>query len=348
MTSVNWVDGRVRFIDQTRLPAEEVYVETSDPAVVEEAITSLRIRGAPAIGVAAAFAVCLVLGREHGTSYRHLSNTIYAALHSLAQTRPTAVNLFTALNRMRNAFDSLGIAEPAAVRSSMLQEALAIRDEDVEACRKIGTLGAGLIKPGSTILTHCNTGALATAGEGTAQSIITTAAREGKICKVYADETRPLFQGARLTAWELQKHGIDVTVITDSTAGYLMQKGKISAVIVGADRIAANGDIANKIGTYALAVLAHHHDVPFYVAVPTSTLDIGTPSGDAITVEERNPVEVTHVAGVRIAAEGVRVFAPAFDITPAGLITAIITEKCILAAPYEKAISALYLESHVA
>ncbi len=348
MTSVDWVDGRVRFIDQTRLPAEEVYVETTDPAVIEEAITSLRIRGAPAIGVAAAFAVCLALGREPNAGYPQQRDSISPVLHSLALTRPTAVNLFAALNRMRNAFEAMGPAEADIVRSRMLQEACAIRDEDVEACRRIGILGAGLIRQGSTILTHCNTGALATAGEGTAQSIITTAAREGKIRKVYVDETRPLFQGARLTAWELQKHGIDVTVITDSTAGYLMQKGKISAVIVGADRIAANGDVANKIGTYSLAVLAHHHDVPFYVAAPTSTLDVGTPSGDAIMVEERNPVEVTHVAGVRIAAEGARVFAPAFDITPARLITAIITEKCILAAPYEKAISALCLENHVA
>jgi methylthioribose-1-phosphate isomerase len=239
------------------------------------------------------------------------------AVSYLTSTRPTAVNLFTALQRMRRAVDGGESFPPSELLRRLREEALAIHREDVESCRRIGMLGAALIQPGTSVLTHCNAGALATAGEGTALSVITSAAREGKITRVYADETRPLLQGARLTAWELVRQGIEVVLITDSTAATVLRQGKVQAVIVGSDRIAANGDVANKIGTYPLAVLAARHGVPFYVAAPTSTIDPATPDGGGIPIEERPPEEVTHIGGLRIAAAGVKVFAPAFDVTPA-------------------------------
>ncbi|MFN0157859.1 MAG: S-methyl-5-thioribose-1-phosphate isomerase [Bacteroidota bacterium] len=338
MTSVEWVEGQVRFIDQTRLPAEEVYIRTADYREVGEAIRRLSIRGAPAIGVAAGFALSLAANNPSITTNDQLNNAFYDAVNFLARTRPTAVNLFVALGRMRRALEHTDPPEVDSIRRRLLEEALAMQREDIDACKRIGELGATLIQRGSTILTHCNTGELATAGSGTAQSVITTAAGQGKVARVFVDETRPLFQGARLTAWELLKQGVDAILITDSTAGLLMKEREINAVIVGADRIAANGDTANKIGTYALAVLARHHNVPFYVAAPMSTIDEGTPTGRYITVEERSDEEVTHVAGTRIAAEGVRVFAPAFDVTPNELITAIITERGILYPPFDTAI----------
>lgn len=341
MRSVDWIEGKVRFIDQTRLPHEEVFVETDDYRVVGEAIKALGIRGAPAIGVAAGFAVSLAVNAPGLATPRQLQAAFYDALNYLSQTRPTAVNLFTALARMRRAFERVDSPEAATVRRQLLTEALAIQTEDIEACRNIGLHGAALIQPNSTILTHCNTGALATAGSGTAQSIITTAAKMQRVTRVFVDETRPLFQGARLTAWELLKEGIDVILITDSTAGMLLQQREINAVIVGADRIAANGDVANKIGTYPLAVLAHRHHVPFYVAAPTTTIDERTPSGRYIQVEERDGRELTHIGDKRIAAEGVRTFAPAFDITPSDLITAIVTEAGILKPPFDEAIAGL-------
>lgn len=341
MTSVEWVAGKVRFIDQTRLPAEEVLVETSDFRVVAEAITKLKIRGAPAIGVAASFALLLAIENERILSATDLQEELFTAINVVSQTRPTAVNLFSALNRMRRVYQNVSHTDVVTIRYHLLEEARRIQQEDVEACRKIGENGAALIVPGSSILTHCNTGALATAGEGTAQGIITTAARQNKIVRVYADETRPLFQGARLTSWELLKQGIDVTLITDSTAGYVMQQRLVNVVIVGADRIAANGDTANKIGTYSLAVLAERHGIPFYVAAPTSTIDHWTRSGRDIPVEQRNEEEVTHVAGTRIAAEGVKVYAPAFDVTPHQCITAIVTEAGVLRPPFNEAIAAL-------
>jgi methylthioribose-1-phosphate isomerase len=251
------------------------------------------------------------------------------------------VNLFAALERMRRAFAACLGSPATGVRDCLLKEAQEIRREDVEACRRIGELGATLITEGSTLLTHCNAGALATAGEGTALGIITTAARKGKVRAVYVDETRPLLQGSRLTSWELVREGIDVILITDSTAGAVLAQNGVDAVIVGADRIAANGDTANKIGTYPLAVLAARHHVPFYVAAPTSTVDAATPSGKEIRIEERSANEVTHLAGNRIAAEGVRVYAPAFDITPNEFITAIVTENVILRPPFLTAIAAL-------
>ncbi len=341
MGACDWVDGKVRFIDQTRLPGEEVYVETADYRRVAEAIRRLEIRGAPAIGVAASFALVLAISDDVVDSTEALEREFKVALDYLASTRPTAVNLFSSLERMRSVYERLPHGDYRKVREGLLGEALSMQERDALACRMIGERGAELIHPGSTILTHCNTGALATAGEGTAQSIITTAARQNKIVRVYVDETRPLFQGARLTTWELLRNNVDAVLITDSTAGFLMQQSRIQAVIVGADRIAANGDVANKIGTYPLAVLAAHHHIPFYVAAPVSTIDHNTESGVDIPVEERDPSEVTHVRGVRIAAPGVSVYAPAFDITPERLVTALITDAGVLRQPYRDSIGRL-------
>jgi methylthioribose-1-phosphate isomerase len=346
MTSVEWVAGKVRFIDQTLLPQEEVYVETRDYRIVGEAIRKLQIRGAPAIGVAAAFAVLLAVDGEEITSMDLMEKEFYAAINHLSQTRPTAVNLFSALGRMRKAFTQASSSGVISTRYNLLQEARAIQQEDIEACRRIGEYGAALIQRGSRLLTHCNTGALATAGDGTAQSIITVAVKQGKVELVFVDETRPLFQGARLTAFELLKEGIEVVLITDSTAGLLMQQRQVNAVVVGADRIAANGDVANKIGTYPLAVLAERHMVPFYVAAPTSTIDFGSKNGRQIPVEERSAEEVTVVAGAHIAPKGVRVFAPAFDITPHQLITAIVTEAGVVKPPYGESLAKLHEGSH--
>ena len=339
MNAVEWVGGKVRFIDQTRLPHEEVYHETFDYRVIGEAIRRLQIRGAPAIGVAAAYAVLLAIDGKTQQSPEELEAEFSSAVRCMEQTRPTAVNLFAALRRMSRVFEEKKNCNRESILVSLLEEAKAIHREDVRACTKIGALGASLIEPGSSILTHCNTGALATGGEGTALGIITTAAREKKIRSVYVCETRPLFQGSRLTSWELLKSGIDTVLITDSTAGIVIQTGRVNAVIVGADRIAANGDVANKVGTYSLAVLAQRHAVPFYVAAPTSTIDSMTDAGVNIPLEERDGREVTHVGGTRIAAEGVRVYAPAFDITPSHLITAIITEAGILQPPYAESIA---------
>lgn len=341
MVAVDWVEGRVRFIDQTLLPAEECVRETDDYRVVEEAIRSLRIRGAPAIGVAAAFGVCLSLRDPRIASPGAMRSAFETAFHSLLLTRPTAVNLFAALARVRGALERALPGGMQRTKEETLAEARAIQREDVEACRRIGELGTALLSPGARVLTHCNSGALATAGTGTALGVIVAAAAAGRVSLVYVDETRPLLQGARLTAWELQKAGIDHVLITDSTAGMLFRGGKVDAVLVGADRIAANGDAANKIGTYSLAVLARHHHLPFYVAAPTSTIDPAAPTGDSIPIEERDSREVTHIMGTRIAPEGVRVYAPAFDVTPHDLIDAIITERGILRPPYETGIAAL-------
>jgi methylthioribose-1-phosphate isomerase len=341
MTTVEWVNDKVRFIDQTRLPLEEVYVETDDFNVIADAIRSLKIRGAPAIGVAAALGVQLAVEGKNFTTVEELLAAVSHAADVLAATRPTAVNLFTALDRMRRIVESSTASSIFELLLRLRVEASVIYREDVESCRRIGALGAELILPGSAVLTHCNAGALATAGEGTALSVIFAAAEEKKITRVYVDETRPLLQGARLTAWELVKKKIEVVLITDSTAGIVLQRGMVQAVIVGADRIAANGDSANKIGTYPLAVLAARHNVPFYIAAPTSTIDTGAPSGEAIPIEERRPEEVTHFAGQRVAAEGVRVFAPAFDVTPSSLIRAIITEHAVLYPPFERSIATL-------
>jgi methylthioribose-1-phosphate isomerase len=339
MKAVDWIDDHLRFLDQTLLPHEERFVDTRDVAVVGEAIRALRIRGAPAIGVAAAYGIVLAAYARPTGNDGTLEERVRNALTTLAGTRPTAVNLFYALDRMRRVLDA-GAGRPDGVlQTLLLNEARAIQEEDVRACARIGELGATLLGMNVSLLTHCNAGALATAGSGTALSIVTTAARQGKISRVFVDETRPLLQGARLTAWELQKEGIPVVLITDSTAGSVLRQGNVQAVIVGADRIAANGDVANKIGTYPLAVLARRHQVPFYVAAPTSTLDSKLPDGSAIVIEERDPAEVTHVAGIRVAAQGIGVFAPAFDVTPNELVSAIVTERGILYPPFSSAIA---------
>ena len=308
-------DGRdlVRLLDQRRLPAEEAWLELASADAVSEAIKSLAVRGAPAIGVAAAYAVALEARRGAGPAQLHR----VAAM--LQKARPTAVNLAWAVKRI-----SLKLEAGA---EALLEEAHAIRDEDEAACRRIGALGAPLLPPGATVLTHCNAGALATAGYGTALGVIRAAREAGNPVKVLAGETRPFFQGARLTAWELHRDGIPVTILTDGMAGWLMQRGEIQCVVVGADRIAASGDVANKIGTYGLAVLAAHHQLPFYVAAPWSTVDLDTPRGSDIPIEERPSDEVVQIGAQRIAPEGVTARYPAFDVTPAALVTAIVTER---------------------
>ena len=340
MKNIEWKDGVVRFIDQSQLPAKEIYVETDDPAVIEDAIRTLKIRGAPALGIAAAYGVMLGICSAHVTSSEELEKIFEETARRITSTRPTARNLFWAIERLRKLLRKSNGDSVRNLEQKILLEALRIHEEDTEMCAAIGRHGSELVPLTATILTHCNTGALATGGEGTAQAVITTAFRQGKKIFVYADETRPLMQGARLTTWELMKEGIDVTLITDSTAAIAMRKKKVDLIIVGADRIAANGDTANKIGTYGLAILAKEHHIPFYVAAPTSTIDSETTSGDNIVIEERNPDEVVVVSGKRIAPNNVKVYSPAFDVTPNGLISAIITERGILRAPYGASINA--------
>jgi len=317
----------VRLLDQRLLPHEETWLALASATAVAEAIRNLAVRGAPAIGVTAAYA--LACEARRGASRAALE----AAAEHLVQARPTAVNLGWAVKRMAARF-----AEGA---STLLREAHAIRDEDEAACRRMGALGAELVPDKARILTHCNAGALATAGYGTALGVVRAAFEAGKDVAVFADETRPFLQGARLTAWELHRDGIPVTVLTDGMAGWLMQRGEIACVVVGADRIAANGDVANKIGTYALAALARENGVPFYVAAPASTIDLGTPGGDQIPIEERAAEEVTTLAGVETAPKGVAAANPAFDLTPAEYVTAIITENGVTGPPYEQSLARL-------
>jgi methylthioribose-1-phosphate isomerase len=310
----------VRLLDQKALPHEERWLALESSDAVAAAIKDLTVRGAPAIGVAAAYA--LACDARRGASRARLD----AAAERLVRARPTAVNLAWAVDRMRRRF--------GAAADALLAEAHAIRDEDEAACRRIGALGAELVPQRARILTHCNAGALATAGYGTALGVVRAAFEAGKDVAVLADETRPFLQGARLTAWELHRDGIPVTLLTDGMAGWLMQRGEISCAVVGADRIAANGDVANKIGTYSLAVLARHHAVPFYVAAPWSTVDLATASGAQIPIEERESDEVVMMAGARIAPVGVKARYPAFDVTPAALVTAIVTERGVVREPY--------------
>jgi methylthioribose-1-phosphate isomerase len=338
--TVAWEDGVVVMIDQRRLPAEEVYVRCRDHREVASAIKDMAIRGAPAIGVAAALGIALGvrLSRAEGAALREEFDRICA---DLGATRPTAVNLFWAIERMRARFGALFASGGEGLREGLLREAQAIQSEDVAACRRMGDLGADLLPTAARILTHCNAGALATAGYGTALGIVRSAARQGKVKLVYADETRPYLQGARLTAWELLRDGIPTTLIADNMAGHMMARGEVDAVIVGADRIAANGDVANKIGTYSLAVLAKENGIPFYVAAPVSTIDLATPAGAAIPIEERSPDEITHHGGRRLAPEGVGVRNPAFDVTPHRYVTAIVCERGIARPPYEESLRAL-------
>jgi methylthioribose-1-phosphate isomerase len=317
----------VRMLDQRRLPAEEVWLELSSADDVTRAIQNLTVRGAPAIGVAAAYGLAVDARRGAGPAQ------LKRVAERLVKARPTAVNLAWAVRRMSGRID--------AGADEMLAEAHAIRDEDEAACRRIGALGAPLIPPRARILTHCNAGALATAGYGTALGVVRGAIEAGNPVTVFADETRPFLQGARLTAWELKRDGIPVTLLTDGMAAWLMARGEIACVVVGADRIAANGDVANKIGTYGLAVLASHHALPFYVAAPWSTVDLDTPTGAAIPIEERSADEVVTLAGQRIAPEGVSARYPAFDVTPADLVTALITERGVVRRPYDGGLRAL-------
>jgi len=329
---VEWLGDRLRILDQTKLPFEESFLEFSDYTEVAEAIRGMKIRGAPAIGVAAAYGMALGAKLIEASSKEKFLEKLSLISQTLASTRPTAVNLFWALERM-NQVAQKG-SEVEQIKSALIAEAQLIERENREADLRISRFGAELIQDGFTILTHCNAGALATAGYGTALGIIKSAKEQGKRIQVYATETRPLLQGARLTVWELKREGIPVTLITDTMTGYFLSRGKINCVIVGADRIAANGDVANKIGTYNLAVLAGENKVPFYVAAPTSTIDISLKSGDEIPIEERNPEEVTHIQGVQIVSEGVKVANPAFDVTPHRYITSIITERGIIKKPF--------------
>jgi methylthioribose-1-phosphate isomerase len=330
--TIEWTDAGVVMIDQTRLPREQVFVTCRSYVEVAVAIRSMVIRGAPAIGVAAAMGVAL--GVQEDADFDRVCET-------LASTRPTAVNLFWAIERMRALHASLKGASREALVRLMIDEAKNIRLDDIAICRAMGKHGAALVPDGKTVLTHCNAGALATAGYGTALGVIRAAAESGKNIDVFADETRPFLQGARLTAWELQQDGIPTTLITDNMAGHFLHSGRIGCVVVGADRIAANGDVANKIGTYSLAVLAKENNVPFYVAAPVSTFDLSLASGDSIPIEQRSAEEVTHVFGVPVAPENIAVENPAFDITPARYVTAIISERGVARAPYEESLKLL-------
>jgi methylthioribose-1-phosphate isomerase len=338
--TVAWEDGVVVMIDQRRLPAEQVFLRCRDHHEVATAIEDMAIRGAPAIGVAAALGLALGarVTRSEEAALRAEWTDMCA---TLAATRPTAVNLFWAIERMRRRFDAFATQGGALLRAALLDEALAIQREDLEACHRMGDLGAELLPAEARVLTHCNAGALATAGYGTALGVIRSAARLGKVKAVFADETRPWLQGARLTAWELLQDGIPVTLIADNMAGHLMARGEIDAVVVGADRIAANGDVANKIGTYTVAVLAKEHGIPFYVAAPVSTFDLATPTGADIPIEERPAEEVTHVGGRRVAPEGVAVRNPAFDVTPHRYVTAIVCERGVARPPFAESLRAL-------
>src|SRR5580658_1329870 len=330
--TIEWTDAGVVMIDQTRLPREQVFVTCRSYVEVAVAIRSMVIRGAPAIGVAAAMGVAL--GVQEDADFERVCDT-------LASTRPTAVNLFWAIERMRALRSSLnGIAREELVRR-MIEEAKNIRLDDIAICRAMGKHGAALVPAGKTVLTHCNAGALATAGYGTALGVIRAAAEAGKKIDVFADETRPFLQGARLTVWELQQDGIATTLITDNMSGHFLKSGRIGCVVVGADRIAANGDVANKVGTYSVAVLAKENGVPFYVAAPVSTLDLTLASGEQIPIEQRAAAEVTHVFGRQVAPLGTRVENPAFDVTPARYVTAIITEHGVARAPYERSLREL-------
>jgi methylthioribose-1-phosphate isomerase len=338
--TLTWTPEGVRFIDQTRLPLEESYVLASTYEQVADVIVTMVVRGAPAIGVSAAYGVALGALRSNAKAAEEFAPEFEKVCARLAGTRPTAVNLFWAIDRMKHLFGRLRStgASMDQIREKFLAEAHAMYDKDIAACKSMGSFGGDLLPSEGGILTHCNAGALATCGYGTALGVIRSAVEQGKKIRVYADETRPFLQGARLTAWELMEDGIDTTVICDNMAASLMRAGRIQAVVVGADRIAANGDFANKIGTYNVAILAKEHGIPFYVAAPWSTIDTATATGDAIPIEERNPVEVTHHGGKQLTPNGVGICNPAFDVTPARYVTAIITERGVLRAPFAESL----------
>jgi methylthioribose-1-phosphate isomerase len=327
--TLEWAGDRLVILDQTKLPEEVVYLDCDNLEDVATAIKDLKVRGAPAIGIVAAFGVVVGMRNQELTDWNEYEKNLNQVISTLASTRPTAVNLFWALDRMKNVAEKNKSHVPRKLNQILLDEALTVHEEDRLMCEKIGEFGASLLKDGDTILTHCNAGALATGGIGTALGIIYTASWQGKRISVFSDETRPVLQGARLTVWELQQQGIDVTLICDNTAASVMKNKRIDCVIVGADRIAANGDVANKIGTYNVAILAHYHKIPFYVAAPSSSFDPAISDGGKIKIEERSYKEVTDCFGKKTAPLGASVYSPAFDVTPAQLVTAYITEKGI-------------------
>jgi methylthioribose-1-phosphate isomerase len=345
--TLTWNPEGVQFLDQTRLPLEETYVLATTYEQVAEIIVTMVVRGAPAIGVSAAYGVALGARQTKAGTAEQLAPEFEKICARLAATRPTAVNLFWAIDRMKALFATLlGSGTPLVqIQEKILAEAHAMYEEDITACKAMGAHGAALLPEEGGVLTHCNAGALATCGYGTALGVIRAAVERGKRIHVYADETRPFLQGARLTAWELMADGIATTVICDNMAASLMRAGKIQAVVVGADRIAANGDTANKIGTYNVAILAREHGIPFYVAAPWSTIDLATPTGDAIPIEERPAREVTHHAGTQITPNGVGICNPAFDVTPAKYIAAIITERGVMRAPFSESLKEMELVS---
>jgi len=339
--TLEWTDKGVRFIDQTKLPTEEIYVTCKTHEQVADVIRNMVVRGAPAIGVAAAMGIALGVDNSRAETVADLKRELDQICEIIGKTRPTAVNLFWAIRRMQEKFERVRIRPVAQIKRDMVEEAKRMHAEDIAANQAMGRHGATLMPSEGGVLTHCNAGALATAGYGTALGVIRAAVEQGKKIHVYADETRPFLQGSRLTAWELMKDGIPTTVISDNTAGAMMRQGKIGAIVVGADRIAANGDVANKIGTYTVAVLAKENGIPFYVAAPTSTVDLECPSGEKIPIEQRDAREVTHIAGKQMTPDGVSIENPAFDVTPAKYVTAIVTERGIARAPYGESLRAL-------
>lgn len=339
--TIEYTNGIVRMIDQLRLPLEEVYVDCKTIEEVGNAIKTMIIRGAPAIGVAAAMGVSLGADSINSDNFDSFYSQLEKQCDALGKTRPTAVNLAWGIDRMKRVARENKQIPISELKKRLRQEALAVCEEDIAACKAMGDHGQTLIRDGNTILTHCNAGALATAGFGTALGVIRGAVNAGKKVKVFADETRPFLQGARLTAWELHKDNIPVMLITDNMSGHFMKKKAIDLVVVGADRIAANGDVANKIGTYMVAVMAQKHNIPFYVAAPISTLDLTLAHGDSIPIEERSAEEVVRINGKRVAPEGIEVAHPAFDVTPNDLVTAIITEKGIARPPYTESLKKL-------
>ncbi len=339
--TVEWTDSGVRFIDQTKLPTEEHYVNCKTCEQVADAIRNMVVRGAPAIGVSAAMGIALGVKTSKAETVGELKQDFDRCCELIRATRPTAVNLFWAIRRMQDKFESLRIRPLQQIKNALIEEAQRMHAEDIAANQAMGRFGATLMPASGGVLTHCNAGALATCGYGTALGVIRAAVEQGKKIHVYADETRPFLQGSRLTAWELVKDGIPTTVISDNMSGAMMRQGKIGAVVVGADRIAANGDVANKIGTYTVAVLAKEHNIPFYVAAPFSTIDMETSDGSKIPIEQRNTKEVTHIGGRQMVPDGAQIENPAFDVTPANYVTAIVTERGIARAPYGESLARL-------
>jgi methylthioribose-1-phosphate isomerase len=339
--TLEWTEQGVRFIDQTKLPMEETYVVCKTHEQVAEVIRTMVVRGAPAIGVAAAMGIAIGVKNSKAESVGELKRELDQICEIIGKTRPTAVNLFWAIRRMQEKFERVRVRPLAQIKQDLIEESKRMHAEDIAANQAMGRHGATLMPSEGGVLTHCNAGALATAGYGTALGVIRAAVDQGKKIHVYADETRPFLQGSRLTAWELMKDGIPTTVISDNMAGAMMRQGKIGAIVVGADRIAANGDVANKIGTYSVAVLAKENGIPFYVAAPISTVDMECADGGGIPIEQRNPKEVTHIGGKQMVPDGVSVENPAFDVTPAKYVNAIITERGIAREPYGESLRRL-------